>query len=58
MKHYNIEFKYADSLSNWEWRTQKCSLYADTEYSARQKCRELYGLGIDCEYEIVSVTEI
>lgn len=58
MNNYKIELKYADSMSNWEWRTQSCSVYADTEYQARQKCKELYGLGIDCEYEITSVTKM
>ena len=50
MKH--IKFKYADSLSNWEWREQECTV------ESVQKCIELYGLGIDCEYEIISVEDV
>lgn len=57
MNRYNITFKYADELSNYNWRTQQCSLYADSAYEARKKCIELYGLGVDCEYEIISIEE-
>ena len=56
-KRYHIRFRYADSLSNYEWRRQECHLYAVDAYSAKQKCIKLYGLGIDCEYEIISVEE-
>lgn len=47
-----IKFRYADALSGWEWREQECIV------SSVQKCREIYGLGIDCEYEILSITEV
>lgn len=47
-----IKFKYADQYSNWEWRTQECIM------SSVEKCIETYGLGVDCEYEIISVEEI
>ena len=57
MKRYTITFKYADAMSNYKWNTQSCSLYADSSYAARKKCIELYGLGFDCEYEIIDVTE-
>ena len=56
-KRYHIKFKYADSLSNYEWRNQECHLYAVDVCQAKQKCIKLYGLGIDCEYEIISVEE-
>lgn len=56
-KRYHIKFKYTDSLSNYEWREQECHLYAADVYQAKQKCIKLYGLGIDCEYEIISVEE-
>ena len=52
---YHVEFRYADSISNFEWRNQSCSLYANCESEAIRKCKELYGLGIDCLYEIVKV---
>lgn len=58
MKHYQVKFKYADSYSNWNWRNQSCSVYADNEIEARAKCIQLYGLGSDCDYQITSVEEI
>ena len=47
-----IKFKYADACSNWEWRNQECTV------SSIAECKKIYGLGIDCDYEIVSVEEI
>ncbi len=47
-----IDFKYADELSNWEWREQSCIV------SSVEECKRLYGLGIDCEYEITKITEV
>lgn len=47
-----ITFRYADALSNWQWRTQHCIM------ESVQKCIEVYGLGIDCDYEILTVEEI
>ena len=47
-----IKFEYRDSMSGWEWRQQTCVL------SSVQKCKELYGLGVDCDYRIVSVKEL
>lgn len=46
-----ITFKYRDSYSNWEWRTQTCYM------SSADECIKVYGLGIDCDYEIISVEE-
>ena len=48
----HIKFKYADELSNWEWREQECTV------ESVQKCIEIYGLGDDCEYEIISVEKV
>ena len=56
MNRYTVEFKYADSLSGWEWRNQSCSVYADNESGARRECIKIYGLGVDCEYQITKVT--
>ena len=50
MKH--IKFRYADAWSNWEWREQECWV------SSVQECKEIYGLGVDCEYRIISVEEV
>ena len=47
-----ITFRYRDNLSNWEWRTQTCYV------SSVEECIRIYGLGVDCEYEIIKVEEI
>lgn len=47
-----IKFKYRDTLSNWEWRTQSCIL------SSVEECIKIYGLGIDCDYEILETKEV
>jgi len=47
-----ITFRYADAMSNWEWRTQKCTV------DSVEECKRIYGLGIDCEYEITKIKEI
>lgn len=48
----HIKFKYADAMSHWQWREQQCIV------SSVEECMRIYGLGIDCEYEIVSVEEV
>ena len=47
-----IKFKYADAMSNWQWRTQECVM------SSVSECIKVYGLGQDCDYEIISVEEV
>lgn len=47
-----ITFRYRDAWSNWQWRTQSCVM------SSVQECIRVYGLGVDCEYEIVSIEEV
>ena len=47
-----IKFKYADAMSNWQWREQECIV------SSVAECKRIYGLGIDCEYQIISVEEV
>ena len=47
-----IKFKYADALSNWQWREQSCVV------SSVAECKRIYGLGVDCEYEIISIEEV
>ena len=47
-----IKFRYADAYSNWEWHNQECTV------SSIAECKKIYGLGIDCDYEIISVEEI
>ena len=57
-KYYEVKFQYADSYSNWNWRNQQCSVEAKNEDEAIAKCKNMYDLGVDCDYKIVSVTEI
>lgn len=47
-----VTFEYADEMSRWEWREQTCVV------SSVQECKRIYGLGIDCEYRIISVEEV
>lgn len=47
-----VKFQYRDSYTNDEWREQECVVRSVKE------CKELYGLGIDCEYKIISVEEV
>ena len=48
----HIVFEYRDDLSHWKWRKQECTV------SSMEECKRIYGLGIDCEYHILSVTEV
>ena len=47
-----IKFQYRDDCSYPNWNEQECIV------SSLRECKELYGLGIDCEYKIVSIEEI
>lgn len=47
-----IKFRYRDEMSNWEWREQECIM------ESVSKCIEWYGLGKDCDYEILEVKEV
>ena len=49
---FEIKFEYRDEMSNWEWRKQSCIM------SSVDECKKIYGLGIDCDYRIISVKEI
>lgn len=46
-----IKFRYADAISGWKWREQECIV------SSVAECIRLYGLGKDCDYEILSVDD-
>lgn len=46
-----VKFMYKDKYSNGEWLEQECSVRSVKE------CKELYGLGIDCDYRILDVKE-
>ena len=47
-----ITFEYMDDWSHGEWREQTCIM------SSVERCKEIYGLGVDCEYRIISVEEV
>lgn len=47
-----ITFRYKDAQSNWEWRTQTGT------FSSVSECINFYGLGVDCDYEIISVKDL
>lgn len=48
----NIEFEYKDKYTNGKWNTQSCTV------SSVEECKRIYGLGVDCEYRIISVKEV
>lgn len=50
-KLLRIEFEYKDAHTHGEWRSQTCTMRSVEE------CVHYYGLGVDCEYRIVSVKE-
>lgn len=47
-----VTFQYRDSMSNWQWRKQSCTVRSVEE------CIKIYGLGTDCEYEILEVENL
>lgn len=50
MKH--IVFEYKDRYTHGEWHTQECYVESVRE------CIRVYGLGIDCDYRIISVEDV
>lgn len=47
-----VVFEYMDRYTNGEWRKQRCIV------ESVEECKEIYGLGIDCSYRIISVEEV
>ena len=47
-----ITFEYKDQYTHGKWKTQWCIT------TSIEKCKEIYGLGIDCEYRILKVEDI
>lgn len=47
-----IVFEYRDDYTSGKWNRQECIM------SSVKECKEIYGLGIDCEYRIISVEEV
>ena len=55
MKKYRIVFEYTDNLSHGKWNEQEGIFWGKAPYEAVKECKELYGLGVDCEYKIKAV---
>ena len=47
-----IKFEYRDEYSYPKWNTQECTVSSVVE------CKRIYGLGVDCEYRILSIEEV
>lgn len=47
-----VEFEFRDEYSNGRWIKNK-GIYEDL-----RQCYELNGLGVDCEYKIISIEEV
>ena len=47
-----IVFEYRDDRCYPKWNKQECVV------SSIEECKRIYGLGVDCEYRIISVTKI
>lgn len=47
-----IVFEYKDRYTNGKWNRQSCRVHSIEE------CKRIYGLGIDCEYIILSVKKV
>ena len=52
MNMIRVKFEYKDAMSNWEWKRQECVV------SSLEECKRIYGLGIDCDYRILSVEKL
>lgn len=48
----HIVFEYKDKYTGDRWSQQECTVSSVAEYV------KLYGLGIDCEYRIISIKEL
>lgn len=47
-----VTFEYKDAYSHDEWNEQECVVESVAE------AKKLYGLGVDCEYRIISVEKV
>ena len=47
-----VVFEYMDRYTNGEWNRQRCVV------ESVEKCKEIYGVGVDCDYRIISVEEV
>ena len=47
-----IVFEYKDRYTNGKWNEQSCTV------SSVEEAKRIYGLGVDCEYRIISVEKV
>ena len=47
-----IVFEYCDKYLYPKWNRQECTV------SSVEECKRIYGLGVDCEYKIISIEKI
>lgn len=47
-----VTFQFKDKYTRGDWRTQSCVC------DSVEECKEMYGLGYDCEYRILNVEEV
>lgn len=47
-----VKFEYCDEYSKGNWNQQECIV------SSIEECKRIYGLGIDCDYRILSVEKV
>lgn len=47
-----VTFKYKDAYTHDEWNEQSCIVESVSQ------AIKIYGLGIDCEYKIISVIQV
>lgn len=55
---FEILFEYNDYLTNGKWNKQKCIISGKDKIEAIYRCKNFYGLGIDCDYKITEVKHI
>lgn len=48
----HIKFIYKDEYSNGKWNEQECYV------ESLEQCKKIYGLGVDCEYAIISIERV
>ena len=47
-----IKFEYRDQYCSPKWNQQECTV------SSVEECKRIYGLGVDCEYKIISIEKV
>lgn len=47
-----VKFRYWDRFTDEYGSEQECLV------SSLEECKKIYGLGVDCSYEIISIEEV